>query len=161
MAIPQQLAREPSATAVQEFCNMAPGIPWTNQMLDDIFETLDENGSLLVEDKLTPPVKGLTMISAFLVVCSPVRGKPKKQQIEVSVNSDCDREVFVNQPDVKFFDFNQKGFEDAICFVQQKVQNMKRRGLCETCLTNKRPMKGLRVGDTDLDARCLLHKEVS
>ena len=160
MAIPPQLARKLSnhATAVQEFCNMAPGIPWTNQMLDDMLESLTAEGIVSMRVDMTPPVNGLTSICGTLLICE---AKVKKAIIARATFDwqavDIPEKGQIHE---KRFDFDRKGLKDAICFVQQKAQNIKRRGLCETCLTAERPRKRLRVGDTGLCTKCLLQKAV-
>ena len=63
MAIPPQLASVlgDNATAVQEFCNMAADIPWTDQLIDDMMESLAAEGMVSMRVDMTPPVNGLTL----------------------------------------------------------------------------------------------------
>ena len=157
MAIPQQLARELSdpAIAIQEFCNMAPGIPWSNQILDDMLETLESEGACT---RITTPGKGLTAINGYL--CWAKARKKKTIVARVTFDWHICQVHQSGQLQQKEFDFDRKGLKEAICFLQQKVQNIKRRGLCEPCNTGEHPKKRLRVGDTGLCASCLLQKSV-
>ena len=150
MAIPQQLARELSdpAIAIQEFCNMAPGIPWSNQILDDMLETLEVLE--VVSMRTETPGNGLTAISGSLF-----RARTRKKKTFFAMVS-----FDFGGIQEKEFQFDRKGLKEAICFMQQKVQNIKRRGLCEPCNTGEHPKKRLRVGDTGLCASCLLQKSV-
>ena len=90
MAIPQQLAEQLSdpAGAVQEFCNMAPGIPWTNQILDDMLETLGNEKFVVVRNIMLPPVNGLRLLKAHLMTKEVKVKKTTKQYICATVNYD-------------------------------------------------------------------------
>jgi len=159
MAIPPQLACKLSvhAAAVQDFCNLAQGIPMTNQILDDMLDTLGgEDWPLLyTSTTMTPPVNGLTEINASLKKSK----SKKKQYIDASVQYYCDQRpsLWGDRLIMKRFNFDRTGFKDAICFVQEKVQNIKRRGLCDTCLIRGGSHKCLCVGDTGLCGGCLLY----
>ena len=163
MAIPQQLAEQLSdpAGAVQEFCNMAPGIPWTNQILDDMLDTLRKEKLILVQNKIIQPVNGLRLLKAHLMTKEIKVKKTTKQYICATVSYDKQYPYYdMGQIYDKLFDFDRRGLKDAICFMQQTVQNIKRRGVCETCNTGERPKKRLCVADTGLCSSCLIHKVV-
>ena len=164
MAIPPQLACKLSdhAAAVQDFCNMAPGVAWTNQMLDDMLEGFAES-SVHTEMTFTPPVRGLTKISVWLIKTQrKVKKDVMKNEIRATVHYYCGRNGPFGSEDSnnlsKLVDFDRAGLKDAICFLQRQVQNVKRRGLCEKCLTGERPSKRLRVADTNLCSNCLMNK---
>ena len=164
MAIPQQLARELSdhAAAVQEFCNMAPGVAWSNQMLDDMLDSLSEC-SVRTDMKMTPPVQGLTLISVALFrdyrkVKKDVFQREIRAVVSYYGGLKGSRGLEIPNTVEKTFGFDRAGLKDAICFLQRQVQNLKRRGLCQTCLTDERPTKRLRVSDTNLCSHCLLNK---
>ena len=167
MAIPQQLGHilSDQAAAVQEFCNMAPGIQWSNQILDDMLETLGDS-CISSKIEMTPSVTGLTQIKADLFTeYRKVGRKETKKMIRATVAYYSGRDINSHGLEfpghfTKLFQSDRAGLKDAICFLQQTVQNLKRRGLCETCLTTERPIKRLRVGDTGLCSTCLLHKAV-
>ena len=163
MAIPPQLACKLSdhAAAVQEFCNMAPEIPWTNQMLDDMLDSLNETVGVSTEMQMTPPVHGLTKIHAQIMVFSWKLKKKVKRDIRAIVSYYGGMRGFEIPNNLeKNFDFDRAGLRNAICFLQKHTQNVKRRGLCEACLTGERPTKRLRVSDTNLCSHCLLKKAV-
>jgi len=134
---------------------------WKTQTLDDILDSWEflPHGpkTLAVRTTMTPPVNGLTFIRASLSTITEKTGRAFKKRIRAAMNFSKMRN-FDNFE--KFFDVDRKGLEDAICFVQQTVRKIERRGLCETCLKRERPAKRLRVGDTGLCTQCLLHKAV-
>ena len=142
---------------------MAPGIPWSNQILNDMLETLKDNR---ISSKLTlsPPVDGITTIEADLF-CDYQRvkkGKTEIRGIRAVVHYYCGRQ---NQHGfehpgsfAKTFPMDRTGIKMAIEFLQESVQNVKRRGLCETCLTSESPMKRLRVGGSGFCSSCVLQK---
>ena len=166
MAIPPQLACKLSdhAAAVQDFCNLAQGIPWTNQMLDDMLETLAIKPYWQVYSDMLPPMDGI--VANFDIKEEKI-GKTVKKNIVVQVGCFCGVSI-AGTPAIykgdgvfeKRFAFDRQGLKQAIEFAQEKAQNIKRRGLCETCLKRERPAKRLRVGDTGLCTTCLLHKAV-
>ena len=92
-------------------------------------------------NKMTPPVQGLTHFTTYLATKEEKVKKTTKRQIEASVQYQTTKMIFdVGQIYEKRFDFDRKGLKDAICFMQQTVQNIKRRGICETCNTGERPV---------------------
>ena len=54
----------PALLSVNEMCEMAPGIPWSNQILDDLLDTLSVNNPFVPEIKLSPPINGITRFQA-------------------------------------------------------------------------------------------------
>ena len=156
MAIPPQLAcmiPDAAGALVQEFCLMVSGINWSSQIVDDMLSTL---GNSIIGSRIefTPPVGGLTKIDADLVT----EGS-KKKKIKAIVYYYCGNHNYPNKIE-KVFEFDRDGMKAAICFLQETVQNVKRRGLRETCLEGKPATKRLRVGDTGFCSCCLLAKAV-
>ena len=166
MAIPPQLACKLSdhAAAVQEFSNLAPGIPMTNQMLDDMLETLSLQIIWQVQSVFSPPVDGLVRIDVYFQIHEQKIGKAVTKYIRVGVGcwGGMDHPVISHgeRDFQKRFEFDRQGLKQAICFAQEKAQNIRRRGFCEPCLKRESPAKRLRVGDTGVCALCLLHKAV-
>ena len=133
-------------------------------MLDDMLDTLGES-LLHSQIEMKPPVHGLTKISVNISKEQRKVKKEEKNEIHAIVYYYCgpdSRHGGYDHPSSfeKTFGFDRAGLKDAICFVQRQVQNVKRRGLCKTCLEDERPMKRLRVGDTDLCGSCLLQKAI-
>ena len=166
--LPPQLAQtlpEPAAEMVSQLCEMAPGIPWSNQILDDMMETL-KNNATSSKLALSPPVDGITTIEADLF-CDYQRVKKGKTEIcgiRAVVHYYCGRQ---NQHGsehpgtfAKSFPMDRTGLKMAIEFLQASVQNVKRRGYCETCLTSEPPLKRLRVGGSGSCSSCVLQKAV-
>ena len=166
MAIPPQLACKLSvhAAAVQDFCNLAPGIPMTNQMLDDMLQTMAIQRFWQVPSDMSPPVNGLVRIDVYFQIQEEKIGKGVKKIILAAVGcwggTDRPGTTHGERDFEKRFEFDRQGLKQAICFAQETAQNIKRRGICETCLKRERPAKRLRVGDTGLCTQCLLHKAV-
>ena len=79
MALPPQLEQilpETAGTLVSQLCEMAP---WSNQILDDMLETLKDN-SMSSKLALSPPADGITKIEADLF-CDYQRVKKGKTEI--------------------------------------------------------------------------------
>ena len=164
--IPPQLEQElpeTAAAALSQFCEMAPGIPWSNQILDDMLETLKSNSySIPSKLALSPPVDGITKIEANLIRAGQRVKKEWKAEVRAMVHYYCGRQ---NQHGYehsgsfeKTFPMDRTGLKKAIEFLQETVQNVKRRGLCETCLASDPPRKRLRVGAAGLCTTCLVTK---
>ena len=165
MAIPQQLVQMlpgPAADTVQQLCDMAPGVQWNNQTLDDMLE--GKLPSLKIE--FDPPNAGITKIEADLFRVSQKVKKEWKKEIRAVVHYYCGRNApnpyLLEHPERLSKDFpnDRKGLKDAISYLQETVQNVRRRGLCETCLVLQPPVKRLRVGTTGLCSTCVVQKAV-
>jgi hypothetical protein len=171
--LPLQLVQtlpEPAAASVSQLCEMAPGIPWTNQILDDMVEALKDQPcipsqltlSLPVNGIMSSPVGGITKFEAFLFCARRKVKKEMKTEIRAVVNYYCGVQ---NQHGIqcparfeKTFPMDRTGIKKAIEFLQASVQNLKRKGLCETCMTREPPLKCLRVGGSGFCSSCVLQK---
>ena len=105
--LPPQLVQtlpETAAEMVSQLCEMAPGIPWSNQILDDMLETLKSN-SISSKLALSPPVDGITTIEASLIRNSQRVTKELKTEIGAMVHYYCGRQ-------------NQHGYEHPGCFAK-------------------------------------------
>ncbi len=153
----------PALLSVNEMCEMMPGIPWSNQILDDLLDTLGDY-NIFPEINFLPPVNGITKIEVGLF---RQRMKVKggwKMEIDARVSYYCGH---LNQhghecpgQKEKIFPMDRTGVKAAIEFLQTSVQDIKRRGLCEPCRTLELPVKRLLVGSTGLCGTCLM-KEVA
>jgi hypothetical protein len=161
LALPPQLEQtlpETAAASVSQFCEMAPGIPWSNQTLDDMVETLKENSVL------SKTTWGSASINASIFRFFKMVKKEEKVELKAHVsycsghrvNGYETAELFAE----KKFPLDRNGVKESIEFLQKGVQNLKRRGMCEPCLALERPVKRIRVGETGLCASCLMRRAV-
>jgi hypothetical protein len=151
----------PALLSVNEMCEMMPGIPWTNQILDDLVDTLRDTNIFQVNN-LSPPVGGITAITVGLYhERTRVKGK-RKMEISARVFYYCSAQSHRGHENpatkVTIFPLDRTGVKAAIEFLQATVQNIKRRGMCEPCRTLEPPVKRLRVGNSGLCASCLVKK---
>jgi len=130
--LPPQLVQtlpETAAAAVSQLCEMAPGIPWSNQILDDMAETLKNQGAISSKLALSLPVDGIAKIEADLFCGSQKVKKEWKTEIRAVVHYYCGRQ---NQHGYehpgcfsKSFPMDRPGVKMAIEFLQESVQNVK------------------------------------
>ncbi len=151
----------PALLSVNAMCEMAPGIPWSNQILDDLMDTLS-NSNIFQGINLSPSVGGITRLDVGLFhQRTKVKGK-WKMEISARVYYYCSNQHQRGhespQSKVTIFPLERTGVKAAIEFLQATVQNIKRRGLCEPCRTLEPPMKRLRIGSSGLCATCLVKK---
>ena len=166
--LPPQLVQTlpgPAAASVGQLCEMAPDIPWTNQILDDILESLKGDPLYIsVARPVSSLVDGITKFDAFLICERHKVKKEMKMEIRAFVRYYCgrqDRHGYEQPTDFEeFFPMDRTGVKKAIEFLQASVQNVKRRGLCQTCLTSEPPLKRLRVGGSGFCSSCVLQKAV-
>ena len=151
----------PALLSVNEMCEMAPGIPWSNQILDDLLDTLSVNNPFVPEIKLSPPINGITRIQAgiFRERTKKVKGvwQCRIMATVLYYSTDIPNEHPAEMGQ-KHFPMDRMGMKAAFEFLRTTVQNIKRRGLCEPCHARERPMKRLRVDGTGLCFTCLLKK---
>ena len=163
LALPPQLEQtlpETAAASVSQFCEMAPGIPWSNQTLDDMVETFKQ-GSVLSKTTTAP---GFAQINASIFRVSKMVKKEEKVKLNAQVsycsghrvNGYETAELFAE----KKFPLDRNGVKESIEFLQKGVQNLKRRGMCEPCLALERSVKRIRVGETGLCVSCLTRRAV-
>ena len=157
-----QMLPESAAASVSPFCEMAPGIPWSNQIFDDMVETLKNQNCISSKLALSPPVDGITKIEADLFCDRQKVKKEWKTEILAAVRYYCglqNRQGYeCPGGSEKTFPMDRTGVKKAIEFLQASVQNVKRRELRETCLTSEPPMKRLRVGGSSFCSSCVLQK---
>ena len=150
------------ASSVASFCEMAPGVPYSQQLLDDILEDLEESNHFAKSED-TP---GFALIEVRLRRTELKIKSVMKHSVEARVAY---KAGGINDapPGVAFqyehasiagckeFPFDREGMKAAIEFVKRTVQNLKRRGLCDQCLAAERPRKRLRVAQRGLCGECL------
>ena len=163
LALPPQLEQtlpETAAASVSQFCEMAPGIPWSNQTLDDMVKTLKENSVL----SKTTTAPGFAQINATIFHFHKMVKKEEKVELKAHVSYCSRRRVNGYEAAELFaennFPLDRNGVKESIEFLQKGVQNLKRRGMCESRLALERPVKRIRVGETGLCASCLMQRAV-
>jgi len=167
MALPPQLAHilGDSASNVSEFSDLAPGIPASMEMFEDMFHTLKRQHICM--DR--PSTAG------FRVEASILRSvKNVKKQVITSLIAEVDCYSGVKDagtPSYRYelgttvaseeFPFTIAGTRDAIHFITEESNRAKRRGFCVDCLAHTPPKKRLRIAGTSVCANCVLMKACS
>ena len=167
------------ASSVASFCEMAPGVPYSQQLLDDILEGLQVTHEIYISaqhlwgdyyfNSLDTP--GFAFIDVRLFCIKRKAKGATKQSLEAQVTfkaggiNDAPPNVSFQYENATFagckeFPFDREGLKAAIEYLQMIVQNLKRCGLCAQCLAMARPVKRLRVGQSGLCGSCLLGRAV-
>ena len=152
----QNVLPGPAAEMVNSCCEMAPGVPWSNLLLDDMLKTLKDSGA----------IRNVKMdVPGFYQIVSAINFETKRvKKVEME-------ELFayvawykddVPAPEYRIasyaireqLPYTRAGLKEAIQKVQQATADVVRRGPCEECP----PMKRLRVGNAGVCATCLLKR---
>ena len=164
MALPPQLAHilGDSASNVSEFSELAPGIPASMEMFEDMFHTLKRQHICM--DR--PSTAG------FRVEASILRSvKNVKKQVITSLIAEVDCYSGVKDaghPNYRYdsatttaceeFPFTVAGTRAAMDFLTEESNRAKRRGFCSDCLAQEPPKKRLRIAGTKVCGVCVLTK---
>ena len=156
------------ASSIASFCELAPGIPSTQQLLDDMLETMETDAICA----RTTDVPGFARIEAYACkVARKAQGGPVTTELQAKVIFEAGAindapphyQLEYEHPTTageKRFPNNRDGMKGALEFMQTTVHNLKRRGLCGQCLAMARPAKRLRIGGSGLCSACLLKRAV-
>lgn len=128
-ALPPQLCRRlgDAAPHVAGFCEMAPGIPWSAEILDDMLGGTD------LEHKYWQLDSGREDGMKIQLRCDVDTRKVKKQtlkEIVTRVETRMPRERRPSLFAVKAFPFDRAGLRRAIEFTQGVVNKLKQKGFC-------------------------------
>ena len=146
-----------AADMVNRCCEMAPGVPWSNLVLDDMLKTLKNSGAIRNEK---------TDVPGFYMVVTEIRferkqGRTKAETLRLLAyvywcKAENPRPPYhiPEYASQTWHAYTRAGLKEAIQKVQQTVQDVVRRGPCEECP----PMKRLRVGNAGVCATCLLKR---
>ena len=166
--LPPQLSRAlgDAAASVEQFAELAPGIPWSPQILDGLYDQLLDKGGYEVTITTLPGYAQVT--AAITCEYDEKGGEP------VILGFLADVLVFRGIPDTphphphehpyipksKCFPNSKQGLKDAFDFLKESVNQVARTGFCDDCLALERPRKRLRIQGADVCGECLLKKAI-
>ena len=171
--LPPQLADvlSDNASNVAEMCFLAPGIPWSNQLLDDTLDDVLDAQQRQDDNRLVAEcIRGGTHVRAAIVCVATVahRYQPGKMLLEASVyaKSETDPYDIVHngvQHEAPPQPADRAGLRKQIEWCQQKTNNIFRRGFCAPCYdpegnVEQRPRKRLRVGGAQMCSQCMFKR---
>ena len=153
--LPPQLANAlgDAASNVAELCFMAPGIPWSAQMLDDMLADFHRGGEMT-----TGCISGDFCIRAAIILKTTRKrpcGESLVAYIQAKRSSDPQPIVHAKVYDAAGQPFDRAGLRKQIEWCQQTANDILRRGYCGRCYHGEPPAKRLRVSGTQACGRCL------
>ena len=167
-SLPPQLAQTlgDAAPSVVQFTELAPGIPWSPQILDGLYDQLLNRGRYEVTittlpgyDKVIAAItceykrkKGDTVTKGFLAEVQCYRGIPDTPHARPH------EDLYV--PRCKSFPNSKQGLKDAFDFLKESVNHVARTSFCDDCLALERPQKRLRIQGADVCGECLLKQAI-
>ena len=159
------------ADLVGEFAALAPGISWSREVLDGILACVD-HGGIDIPAIVTPTERTTGLINAHKTkgvakqhgdkAQDDPHGTRKYVLVTVCIRArlpagDHGPPDFVDSK----FSFDRPGIKQAIEWLQQQVNRLRRQGLCRECLGYREPpLKRLCVGRTGMCAVCVVAKAV-
>ena len=151
---------------IERFCELMPSVPWTNQLVDDMFDEFKRRDVLLIP-AVAP--KGVGRVEAYIsmtlhegrrvkgrepattatiqawLLCWIRPGRPEQAPYEPSL---CVKKAN--------FPYTPQGFKEAVRHLQEAQQWLFRRGFCRSCITNEPPRKRIRLSTSPYCTVCLL-----
>ena len=141
------------ADVVNGMCEAAPGIPWSDAMLEDMLRDVKVF-------KIDGPEKDLGHCTVRGRLEYTKRGKKEELYGSVEVTQG-DRDVVYLRPHLRY-PATVVGMRKVLEWLQQEVATIQRRGWCDHCEVGRptTPIKRLRVQGTDACSRCVLARLV-
>ena len=161
MALPPQLAHilGDLASNVSEFSELAPGIPASKEVYEDMYHYL----------KRQDICSDTTSTAGFRVEANILRIVKKRVTTSLHAQVECYSGVKdAGPPSYRYeigttvayeeFPFTVAGTRAAIHFIAEEKNYAKRRGFCSDCLAQETPKKRLRIAGTKVCGVCVLTK---
>jgi len=151
--LPPQLAEMlpgPAALSASRFCELAPGIPFSAEVLDDILNA----GVTECVALPTGFANGMNILVGYHVFDHRVVKSVRVKQISATVKTYLAgnvSELFVG----KTFPHDRSGLRHAIEFTQRSVNNLKRKGFCP-CWEIDQDVKRICIAKTGRCAKCIV-----
>ena len=141
------------ADVVNGMCEAAPGIPWSDAMLEDMLRDVKVCN-------IDGPDKDLGHCTVRGRLEYTKRGKKEELYGSVEVTQG-DRDIVYLRPHLRY-PATVVGMRKVLEWLQQEVAMIQRRGWCEHCEVGRptTPIKRLRVQGTDACSRCVLARLV-
>ena len=161
------------AQIIDSFCELMPGVPWTEQLMIDMFE------DLRVNDMLHFPVKtacGIARVNAYIgrteQIGRRIKGREtatvatmsawllcySTEQEEFPYTRKSESPMGVKK---KEFPYTPQGFKEAVEHLQEATQWLTRRGFCSFCIAKEPPLKRIRLSTQPYCTRCLVETAIA
>ena len=161
-SLPPQLAAAlgDNAARVADMCFLAPGVPWSNQLLDDMLADVRQCGTIDFTN-------GRNGVIIRVVIRGQVqhatRRRPRTENLEASIYARRRTDPVIQMSSYKDSSdqpFTRAGLRKTIEWCQENANNVFRRGFCDPCLDGQRPAKRLRVSGSQVCSSCLLGQSI-
>ena len=170
--LPPQLSRAlgDAAANVEQFAELAPGIPWSPQILDGLYDQLLNRGRYAVT---------ITTLPGYAKIIAAITCEYKRTRGETVIEGYlADLECYKGIPDTppppphaypyeqpyipksKCSPSSKQGLKDAFDFLKESVNHVARTSFCDDCLALERPQKRLRIQGAGVCGECLLKKAI-
>ena len=156
---------ESALDLVSRFCEMAPGVPWSNLILDDVLENLKRAQGFEIE-KVGEEAVGFHKVRSILQIQETENKKPNIKVIVICVQWLKDGPPLdeasggtyrISIPEYQEqFPHTREGLKAAIQALRQATQNVLRRKPCYECPPRKR--QRLCVGAAGICGECLVSR---
>ena len=160
--LPPQLAAAlgDNAARVADMCFLAPGVPWSNQLLDDMLADVRQCGTIEFTNGRNGVIIKVTLLGQVL---SATRRRPLKENLRATIYTRRRSDPPVQMSyykDSSDQPFTRAGLRKTIEWCQENANNVFRRGFCDPCLDGRRPAKRLRVSGSQVCSSCLLGQSI-
>ena len=156
---------------IERFCELMPGVPWTTQLVDDMFEEFTYRGLLQIP-AVAP--EGVGRVEAYISTIwqegrrvkgrEPATTKTIRAWLQCWINPGRpEQPSYESSLTVKKADFpyTPQGFKEAVRHLQEAQQWLFRRGFCRSCVLNEPPVKRIRLSTQPYCTTCLLQHALS
>ena len=167
----EQVVADGPAEIIERFCELMPGVPWTTQLVDDMFEEFTRRDVLLIP-AVAP--EGVGRVEAYISMTLQeerrVKGREPVTTKTIQAWLQCwikpgrpEQGVYEPSLCVKKanFPYTPQGFKEAVRHLQEAQIWLFRRGFCRGCILNEPPMKRIRLSTQHYCTTCLLQHALS
>ena len=167
--LPPQLSRAlgDAAASVEQFAELAPGIPWSPQILDGLYDQLLNKGRYAITITTLPGYAKIIVA----IMCEFKRKKGEDVIEGFQANVECCKGILDTRPPAypydipctpqrKSFPNCKQGLKDAFEFLKESVNHVARTSFCDDCLALERQHKCLRIQGAGVCGECLLKKAI-
>ena len=165
--LPPQLAAAlgDNAARVADMCFLAPGVPWSNQLLDDMLADLRAGRFGITDcDRNGTSIRVAITLQIVMETRRRARKETLKAHISVFEEGEAWRDArytfWESAPETPS---DRAGLRKQIEWCQATANNIFRRGFCNLCSegnAEQRPAKRLRVSGTQMCSKCLFKRSL-
>ena len=136
---------------IDAFTELMPGVAWSNEMKNELYTHLVDEGSWDAEVQ----VEGFAKVHAVLTRYGTSHKKQMTYKLEATVLCYTGISDLAGHPAKReWFPDNPDGVVKAFEFLKEGVNFVKRRGFCQHCL--QRPRKRIRLSLTENCSECTM-----